>query len=184
MGARRAASTEHALHYVLERVSSAWSEGKIFTVLLLDISGAFDKVSRPRLLHNLRKKGIDDRIVCWIESFLSRRTTILKTNEHTPTKIDISVGIPQGSPLSPILFLFYIVPLLEDLQRKKIEACGFVDDTALIVQSNSARRNREMLSNIHEEVCMPWASTHSAKFAPKNTSCVILTGKDSLQRTP
>jgi len=175
--ARRAASTEHALHYVLERVYSAWSEGKISSILLLDISGAFDKVSQPRLLYNLRKKGIDDRIVRWIESFLSNCTAILRTNEHTTNKVDISMDIPQGSSLSPILFLFYIAPLLEELQRKNIEACGSVDDTALIIKSNSARRNCEMPSNINEEICMSWASTHGVKFAPNKYQLCHLTRK-------
>jgi hypothetical protein len=125
MGARRAASTEHALHYVLERIYSSWSEGKISTALLRDISGAFDKVTRPRLLHNLRKKGIDNRIVRWIESFLSCRTTILKTNEHITSKIDISVGIPQAA-------IANLVPLLHcpstggaaKEKRRNLRLCG------------------------------------------------------------
>lgn len=113
LGARRAVSSEHALHYLVERIYAAWNKGKVATTLLLDVSGAFDNVSRPRLLHNLRSKRIDERIVRWIESFLSNRTTILKTKEHETDKVDITVGIPQGSPLSPILFLFYNAPLLE-----------------------------------------------------------------------
>jgi len=120
---------------------------------------------------------MDERIVRWIESFLSNRTTILKANEHTTSKIEISVGIPQGSSLSPILFLFYIAPLLKELRRRNVEACDFVNDTALMAQSNSARDSCELLTRIHEEVCMPWASTHGAKFAPNKYQLCHLTRK-------
>jgi hypothetical protein len=42
--------------------------------------------------------------------------------------------IPQGSPLSPILFLLFIAELLESLQQPtdKTLGFGFVDDTNLI----------------------------------------------------
>lgn len=63
MGARRATSTEHVLHYMVERVHSAWNKGETASTMLLDVSGGFDNVSRPRLLHDLRKKRIDGRIV-------------------------------------------------------------------------------------------------------------------------
>lgn len=88
MGARRVVSTEHALHYLVERVHAAWDKGKVATTLLLDVLGAFDNVSRPRLLHIPRSKRIDERIVRWIESFLRNRTTILKTREHETDNVD------------------------------------------------------------------------------------------------
>ena len=58
MGARRAVSTEHALHYIIERVISAWNKSKVASLLLLDVSGAFDNVSKERLLvRNPGSKG-------------------------------------------------------------------------------------------------------------------------------
>jgi len=47
----------------------------------------------------------------------------------------------------------------------------------LMAQSNSARDNCELLTRIHEEVCMPWASTHGAKFAPNKYQLCHLTRK-------
>ncbi len=107
-GARLSSSTEHALYYLVERVYATWNKKKIATALLLDVTGAFDNVSKNRLLNNLCIKKIDPRIMNWIGSFLTDRSTILKTNEYTSEKIHISTGIPQGSPLSPILFFFTI----------------------------------------------------------------------------
>lgn len=49
---RKLASTEHAMYFLLQRIHQAWSEGKVASLLLLDVSGAYNNV---RLLHNLRK---------------------------------------------------------------------------------------------------------------------------------
>jgi hypothetical protein len=72
-GARKLTSTEHAMHLLLQRIHQAWSEGKVASLLLLDVSGAYDNVSPERLLHNLRKRGVDRRITAWIASFLCDR---------------------------------------------------------------------------------------------------------------
>lgn len=60
MGARRGRSTESTLELLTEQVHTVWGQGKnkVATLLSIDVSGAFDTVSHPRLLHNLRKRQI------------------------------------------------------------------------------------------------------------------------------
>lgn len=102
------------------------------------------------MLHNLRIKKVDPRIVNWIGSFLTDRSTIFKTNEYTAEKIHISTRIPQGSPLFPILFFFYNSPLLEKLNLEpNIHAAGFVDDIAILVEGNTTEDKNIKLSNVH-----------------------------------
>jgi Reverse transcriptase (RNA-dependent DNA polymerase) len=62
-----------------------------------------------------------------------RRTRIVYTG-YKSDWIEARTGIPQGSPLSPILFLFFIAGLLEKFQDpdKDIVGFSFVDDTNLI----------------------------------------------------
>jgi hypothetical protein len=61
-GGRKLASTEHTIHLLLQRIHHAWSEGKVASLLLLDVSGAYDNVSQYHLLHNLRKRQVSQRI--------------------------------------------------------------------------------------------------------------------------
>jgi hypothetical protein len=102
-GGRKLASTEHAVHFLLQRIHQAWSENKVATLLLLDVLGAYDNVSPERLIHNLRKRRVSEKIISWIASFLSHRITTLKLQEYTATSTPIQTEIPQGSPVSPIL---------------------------------------------------------------------------------
>ena len=82
-------------------------------MLSLDISGAFDHVSHERLLWILRKKGLLEWMIKFIQAFLTGRTTKIVFDGYESEKIPTPIGIPQGSPLLPILFLFFISKLLE-----------------------------------------------------------------------
>lgn len=99
---------------LLEQIQGVWdSHTPVVSLLLLDVSEAFDNVSHQRLLHNLRKRRIPTTVIAWIESFLSDRTSTLKLPEYKSNLFHIHTEIPQGSPLSPILYLFYNADILE-----------------------------------------------------------------------
>jgi hypothetical protein len=136
-------------------------------MLSLDLAGAFDNVPHERLLAILRKKGFPEWLTKAIASFLQGRRTRIAFTGHESDWIGIKAGIPQGSPLSPILFLFYISGLLEEFQNPQEATLGFgfVDDTNLITWGESARENYRRLSEAHEK-CKAWVIRHGAKFAP------------------
>lgn len=75
-------------------------------------------------------------------------------------------GIPQGSPLSPILFLFFASTLLPMLQTANSTAVGFVNDTNILTWSNSTEENCRNLERQHEK-CEIWAKRYGVKFAPE-----------------
>jgi hypothetical protein len=49
----------------------------------------------------------------WVGSFISNRTTTLCLPGYNTDAFPTHTGVPQGSPLSPILFLFYNANLVE-----------------------------------------------------------------------
>lgn len=173
-GGRKLASTEHAIHVLLQRIYKAWSEGKVATLLLLDVSGAYDNVSRERLLHNLRKRRVDEKIVKWVASFLSGRSTTLKLPEYTAPSVRIETGIPQGSPASPILYLFYNADLIEACQTPETESVGYIDDVSILAVGPSATHNCKTLKTIHVKA-QDWARKHGSQFAPAKYELVHFT---------
>jgi ribonuclease HI len=173
-GGRKLASTEHAIHFLLQQIHQAWSEDKVATLLLLDVSGAYDNVSPERLIHNLRKRRVSEKIVSWIASFLSHRTTTLKLQEYTATSTPIQTGIPQGSPVSPILYLFYNADLIEACKTEDTEAVGYIDDVSILAVGPTAQRNCKTLKGIHRRA-EQWAVRHGSQFAPAKYELVHFT---------
>ncbi len=62
LGGRKGISNEFGLHSLVERIHAAWVEGKVATLLCLDVSRACDIVSHERLLHNPCKRRIDGAV--------------------------------------------------------------------------------------------------------------------------
>ena len=60
---RRNASTEHTIHYLVEKTYAAWDQEKEASALMLDVTGAFDNISHSRLIHNLRKRRLDPQMI-------------------------------------------------------------------------------------------------------------------------
>lgn len=63
--------------------------------------------------------GIPVEIIRSIFSFLSNRTTRMRYNGIITDLISITTGIPQGSSLSPILYVLYNSDLLDTPKREK-----------------------------------------------------------------
>ncbi len=173
-GGRKLASTDHAIHFLLQQIHHAWSEDKVASLLLLDVSGAYDNVSRERLLHNLRKRRVSPKIVGWVASFLSDRSTTLKLQEYTAPSTPIQTGIPQGSPASPILYLFYNADLIEASTTEDTEAVGHIDDVSILAVGPTAQRNCKTLKGVHRKA-EEWAVKHGSQFAPAKYELVHFT---------
>ena len=165
VGGRKGASCEHGIHLLLEKVHSAWRRGKVASLLLLDVSGAFDNVSHDRLLHNLRKRGIHPTMVGWLKSYLKDRTTKIWLGEGTGLEIYTRTGIPQGSPLSPILYLFYDADLLE-IGGDRDLVTGYIDDASILVEGDSTEQTCTQLKSLHQKA-ETWAQRHASVFAPQ-----------------
>ena len=112
----------------------------------------------------MRLKGIPLWITNFTKSFLEERSTSIVLGSFKGGSINTKTGIPQGSPLSPILFLFFACTLLPLLQTESSSAIGFVDDTNLITWSNTTEENCRKLEELHEK-CASWATKHGFKFA-------------------
>ena len=74
-------------------------------VLLYDLSAAFDTVSHEILLAKFELYGFDKGTIKWMKSFLEGRKQIVKVSDELSSTQEINIGTPQGSRLSPLLFI-------------------------------------------------------------------------------
>lgn len=62
MGGRKQRSCIDAVARVVDKVEKAWRRGKIAALLSMDVKGAFDHVSRGRLLKTMMKVRFDGNL--------------------------------------------------------------------------------------------------------------------------
>ena len=65
----------------------------------------------------------------------------LKFDGNSQEITDINIRIPQGSPVSPILFLIYIRFLFNKRINTSERILSYLDDISLAVSSNSIEEN-------------------------------------------
>ena len=98
-------------------------------VISLDISKAFDRVWHKGLLAKLPMFGLHHTLINWIGSFLSDRSIIIRMDGFLSNLHSINAGVPQGSVISPVLFIIFINDLLTSTSSS---IHSFADDTFLI----------------------------------------------------
>ena len=135
--------------------------------VFLNMAKAFDKLPHQKLLFKLYKYGITEKVLNWIESFLSQRLQKVKVRGVFSKTCIVLSGVPQGSVLGPLLFLLFINDLpLYIRSKSKI----FADDTKIyrgITSDDDVNVLQEDLNNINQ-----WCKTWGMLF---NTSkCHVL----------
>ena len=112
----------------------AIDKGHSVTLVLLDLSAAFDTVDHCKLLlyqgstldlEFVTKHWIGFGRICLDALSLSRSTTVYHSLVNS-----ISQGVPQGSVLGPILYLLYTSPLGDIARAHGLNIHFYADDTA------------------------------------------------------
>ena len=103
----------HSTALALGKCSNQWlmniDNGKINSVIFLDIRKAFDTVNHEILLRKLSNYGIKGGTH---KFYLKDRKQCCSVNGHISSLETIQCGVPQRSSLGPVLFLTYMNDLL------------------------------------------------------------------------
>ncbi|KAF7139722.1 hypothetical protein CNMCM5793_007559 [Aspergillus hiratsukae] len=143
--------------------TQALNEGKTASLLTVDVKGAFDTVLPGRLVHRLRAQGWPDNLVRWAASFATGRSVQIRLDGQIGPSTDISCGLPQGSPVSGLLFTLYLAPFF--CLGNPDTRFGYADDGALLAISSTLSDNCQILSKTLQEA-LDWGSAEGITFAP------------------
>ena len=143
-GFRKGRSCEDQIIRITQAMEDGFQQKKSqrSVLVLLDFSKAYDTVWRQRLLLTMHEKGIPLPILKWLHGFLQNRQAKVMYNNCTSGSVDMRQGLPQGSVLSPLLFLFYINSLAELLPRKTVNAL-FADDVGILATAPNIKQAEE-----------------------------------------
>jgi hypothetical protein len=112
------------------------------SLVSFDVKGAYNGVYKDRLLQRLAARGIPPDLVKWINAFCSGRAATIVVNGYVAEVSQLEqAGLPQGSLLSPILFLFFNADLVQQRIDQNGGAVAFVDDYTTWVVGKTAAEN-------------------------------------------
>jgi len=154
------------------------------STLFLDIKGGFDNVNPSTLCGILKAKGVNPYLVSWTRSFLSGRRCRLRYQGSPKVFAPVSVGTPQGSPVSPLLFVIYVSRLHCEIPHGL--TLSSVDDFGLTVSSSSYRWNVQILQKLYAKLKARGARLGVGFSVPKTELIHWRTNRDRalISKTP
>lgn len=128
-GFRKKMSTSDPIIRLQHEASFAVESGNITVAILIDFTRAFDLLWVDGLLLKMMKLHIKGNLLNWIKNFLTNRKYIVKINNMFSAGYSTENGTPQGSIISPLLFLIMLTDF-PTLSNQTSDAF-FADDSTI-----------------------------------------------------
>ena len=188
-GFRKGKSTEDCIARIIQTVQDGWEKtvnrsktvkeglqdkAARSVILAFDFAKAYDKVWKTGLAHKLIKQGVPLKLIKWIDCFINRRVAKVVVNNESSGWKKYKDGLPQGSVLSPLLFVLFLADLPNDLNSERVSCNLYADDTSVIAQGNTLN---EALRNAQQAAdnFMKWAWQWKMRVATEKTQMLICT---------
>lgn len=172
MGGRLKKSAVDAALLLTNDIELAKRKNHKTSVLFMDVQNAYGHVIPSQLYKILKDLKLPTNLISWIKSFLSNRYLRIAFDGEMEEFLSTEAGIPQGSPISPILFLIYIRVLFKSTG---VTHLSYVDDLTLSTSSTSLRKNVQTLEREAEKLCQI-AAQGGIEFDIDKTELMHFTG--------
>lgn len=93
----------------------------------IDIEGAFDNTNFGAIENALTNRDVNMGLRKWVANILSSRNLTANLGEDKVT-VGVSKGCPQGSVISPLLWILVVDGLLYELRVGGLRVHGYADD--------------------------------------------------------
>lgn len=145
VGFRRGKSIDDILIQLEYLSCKALSLKKHISIVSLDFAKAYDKIGIHTIINQMRNWNLGPKICNYVINFMKNRKIQVRVDQHLSHIKPLNNGIPQGSPLSVVLFLIGYCKLTEIITRhKEIQYLAYADDFYIIKTLNKKDKNKNL----------------------------------------
>ncbi|EYC11993.1 hypothetical protein Y032_0048g1551 [Ancylostoma ceylanicum] len=123
--------TTDAIHCVRLLIEKHREKQKSSHRAFLDLEKAFDRVPREVIWYALRRHAVPEELIEWVRILYADPKSQVKVAACTSAEFPISVGVHQGSALSPLFFIVVMDAITRDLQKPVPWTLLFANDIVL-----------------------------------------------------
>ena len=169
---RRQKSCVQSVLRVANSLSEARAKGESTVLTVIDYESSYERIWRAGLLHKASKIGITGRLWLYIRNFLWDRVYYIRVNDYESQTFRSTVGIPQGSDISPAICNLSTHDSMEGVEGKHTE---YADDVNLWTSHDDLTEAGEITNRDRNTRVKPWYNKWNMSVVADKTVVVVVT---------
>jgi hypothetical protein len=106
-----------AVAILMNQTQQEWDQKRIAGELFMDVKSAFNIVTKAHLGRRMEALDLEPDLTRWSMSFMSDRQVKILLDGEAGEAVPGDTGIPQRSPVAPILFVTYLSGIFDEVER-------------------------------------------------------------------
>jgi len=119
-GFKKGVGCQHAIYSMRKIVDYYTERGSTVNVCSLDLASAFEKINHIILFEKLMNRNFPKNILAILINWYKKLFSIVKWGCSFSAVFSITIGMRQGSVLSPSIFAVYVDDVLRKLEKCKL----------------------------------------------------------------
>lgn len=174
IGFRKGMGVNHNLALITSQINLAFERNETVMAVFIDIKSAYDCVNITKLYKKLNQLQVPIHITNLIFKILENRSLFTRKNDSSFIgPITTTSGLPQGSPLSTLLFNIYTLDLYQ-IPQIDITLIGYADDLVILCQG---RDPHSLVRRINSslDVIQSWLNKNDLRVSTAKSEAIWFT---------
>ena len=171
-GFRKGKSTQELIFRITQDIFNGFKMRKCTIGAFLDVQAAFDAVWTNGLKYKIKRIGLPPQLQNLLFSFLKERSLRVNVENSYSETVYLRAGTPQGSCLSPILYLIFVNDISDAIADAAVSLGQYADDIAIYSTSRDQGIAESCVQNGLNSI-MKWCKTWQVTMNPQKSQVVL-----------